>query len=82
MKQTEEKIRSIIWKACEREEKRNQIFEGEIRDIVEDLEFDSLQIINFILMIEEEFQVSFDDSEVLNEIWDFARMVQWLEALS
>ncbi len=78
MEKIEKKLREIMWKVSEDETKKQVIFEKESIDISEDLEFDSISIINFILSIEKEFGVDFDDSEIVDKIWDYRRLVEWL----
>ncbi len=78
MEQIEKRIREIMWEISGDEKKKQIIFEKESIDISEDLEFDSVSSIRFILLIEKEFGVSFDDNEIVNKVWDNRKLAEWL----
>ena len=78
MEQIEKRIREIMWEISGDEKKKQIIFEKESIDISEDLEFDSVSSIRFILRIEKEFGVSFDDNEIVNKVWDNRKLAEWL----
>ncbi|MBQ1393376.1 MAG: acyl carrier protein [Lachnospiraceae bacterium] len=78
MEKIEKRIREIMWEISGEEEKKQMIFEKETINISEDLEFDSASSIQFILRIEKEFGVSFDDSEIANKVWDSRKLAQWM----
>lgn len=69
------KIREILQKYSEKE-----VGDGDI-SLIEDLEFDSLQLIEALTEIEEVFRISFEDGEILLDMVDHSEeMIQYVES--
>lgn len=69
------KIREILQKYSEKE-----VGDGDI-SLIEDLEFDSLQLIEALTEIEEVFRISFEDGEILLDMVDhLEEMIQYVES--
>lgn len=76
----ENKIRNILIELVSEDDRKVIIArEKEIPDFVEDLDFDSLMIISFIAMVEEEFGVSFEHENTVDIVWDFEVLKEWLK---
>ncbi|OIK06814.1 phosphopantetheine-binding protein [Bacillus sp. MUM 13] len=67
---TEQKIIEIL---AEEMEKNSVSYEKDINiesDLTEDLSFDSIMILQFVLRLEEEFNIEIDDEQLNNEIFE------------
>lgn len=75
MEDVRTKIREILQKYSEKE-----VGDGDI-SLIEDLEFDSLQLIEALTEIEEVFRISFEDGEILLDMVDHSEeMIQYVES--
>jgi acyl carrier protein len=81
----QEKIKTEIKKIIIKNTRRN-VLEEDIIDttlLIEDLEFDSINIISLIVDIEECFNVEFDDANLLiTNINQFDKLVNYVEKLN
>ena len=78
MQEIDRKLREILYKVADDENKRQFIEEKEKPDLLKDLAFDSVDIIEWMVYVEEEFGISFEDSEAVELIWDFEKLKQWI----
>lgn len=81
MEEIDKKLREILWEVSGDESKRNLIFKKDKPDLMKDLEFDSVAIVEYMVCVEEEFGVSFDNSDSVDIIWDFGRLLEWIHTL-
>lgn len=80
MEEIDSRIRKILLKLVSEDELKVSIVrKKEVPDFVDDLDFDSIMIITFIVMIEEEFGVSFEQENVIDIVWDFEELKRWLQ---
>ena len=76
MEEVQETLKEILQKYTEKEILNENI------SLIEDLEFDSLQLVAVLAEIEESFQISFDEGEkLLDMVDDLKEMVQYIEGL-
>lgn len=76
MEEVQETLKEILQKYTEKEILNENI------SLIEDLEFDSLQLVAVLAEIEETFQISFDEGEkLLDMVDDLNEMVQYIEGL-
>lgn len=76
MEEVQETLKEILQKYTEKEILNENI------SLIEDLEFDSLQLVAVLAEIEETFQISFDEGEkLLDMVDDLKEMVQYIEGL-
>lgn len=76
MEEVQEILKEILQKYTEKEILNENI------SLIEDLEFDSLQLVAVLAEIEETFQISFDEGEkLLDMVDDLKEMVQYIEGL-
>ena len=78
MQEIDRKLREILYKVADDGTKRQLIEEKEQPDILKDLEFDSVAIIEWMICIEEEFKLSFEDSDAVDLIWNFEKLKEWI----
>ena len=76
MEEVQETLKEILQKYTEKEILNENI------SLIEDLEFDSLQLVAVLAEIEETFQISFYEGEkLLDMVDDLKEMVQYIEGL-
>lgn len=75
---TKDKVKEIIGNVLENKDIIDNI--GDHTNLIEELGFDSLQTINFILMLEDEFDIEIDFEEIEFDMFlDFEKLIQYLE---
>lgn len=76
MTDVQTEIKEIIQKYTEKDLK-----DGDI-SLIEDLEFDSLQLVEVLAEIEERFQISFEESEKMLDLVDhLEQLINYVEEL-
>ncbi len=68
------KLNNIIYRSCD--------YEGELKgkSFTEDLDLDSVSLMQFIVEVEEEFEISLDESENLLELVDnYDNLLEYLQ---
>ena len=78
MEEIDRRLREILYKVAEDETKRQLIKEKEQPDLLKDLAFDSVAIIEWMVCIEEEFKLSFEESDAVDLIWNFGNLKEWI----
>lgn len=80
MNEIELRLREILKNIVSDDEERVQIINDKNNiNLVEDLEFDSIMILEYIVRVEDEFHVTLEDEEDMVEIiWDYGRLLEWL----
>ena len=73
-------IREILISIVDDVEKREKIHSGDNIDIVEDLKFDSLDIMTFVVKISEEFDIQIQDYEdFIENLYKLDSLSLWIE---
>lgn len=73
-------IREILLSIVEDDEKRKKILSCDNIDIVEDLKFDSLDIMTFVVKISEEFDIQIQDYEdFIENLYELDSLSIWIE---
>ena len=73
-------IREILISIVDDAEKREKIHSGDNIDIVEDLKFDSLDIMTFVVKISEEFDIQIQDYEdFIENLYELDSLSLWIE---
>ncbi|MEE1516741.1 MAG: phosphopantetheine-binding protein [Lachnospiraceae bacterium] len=73
-------IREILLSIVEDDEKREKILSCDNIDIVEDLKFDSLDIMTFVVKISEEFDIQIQDYEdFIENLYELDSLSLWIE---
>ncbi len=73
-------IREILLSIVEDDEKREKILSCDNIDIVEDLKFDSLDIMTFVVKISEEFDIQIQDYEdFIENLYELDSLSIWIE---
>lgn len=73
-------IREILLSIVEDDEKREKILSCDNIDIVEDLKFDSLDIMTFVVKISEEFDIQIQDYEdFIENLYKLDSLSLWIE---
>ena len=73
-------IREILLSIVEDDEKREKILSCVNIDIVEDLKFDSLDIMTFVVKISEEFDIQIQDYEdFIENLYELDSLSIWIE---
>lgn len=76
MKDVREKITDIVGKYTEEEIRMEQV------SLIDDLKMDSLQLVEVLAELEQEFDISFEEGEKLLELVDdLEEMIQYVEQL-
>ena len=76
MKDVREKITDIVGKYTEEEIRMEQV------SLIDDLKMDSLQLVEVLAGLEQEFDISFEEGEKLLELVDdLEKMIQYVEQL-
>lgn len=76
MKEVREKITDIVGKYTEEEIRMEQV------SLIDDLKMDSLQLVEVLAELEQEFDISFEEGEKLLELVDdLEKMIQYVEQL-
>lgn len=80
MNEIELQLREILKNIVSDDEERVQIINNKDNiNLAEDLEFDSIMILEYIVRVEDEFHVTLEDEEDMVEIiWDYGRLLEWL----
>lgn len=80
MNEIELRLRKILKNIVSDDEERVQIINNKDNiNLAEDLEFDSIMILEYIVRVEDEFHVTLEDEEDMVEIiWDYGRLLEWL----
>lgn len=80
MDEIELRLREILKNIVSDDEEKIQLINNkENINLVQDLEFDSIMILEYIVKVEDEFHVTLEDEEDMVEIiWDYGRLLQWL----
>lgn len=80
MDEIELRLREILKNIVSDDEEKIQLIKNkENINLVQDLEFDSIMILEYIVKVEDEFHVTLEDEEDMVEIiWDYGRLLQWL----
>ncbi len=80
MNEIELRLREILKNIVSDDEERVQIINNKDNiNLAEDLEFDSIMILEYIVRVEDEFHVTLEDEEDMVEIiWDYGRLLEWL----
>ena len=80
MNEIELRLREILRNIVSDDEERVQIINNKDNiNLAEDLEFDSIMILEYIVRVEDEFHVTLEDEEDMVEIiWDYGRLLEWL----
>lgn len=80
MDEIELRLREILKNIVSDDEEKIQLIKNKDNiNLVQDLEFDSIMILEYIVKVEDEFHVTLEDEEDMVEIiWDYGRLLQWL----
>lgn len=74
-KKIEEKINAIIYNVSG---KNNIIFDDDI-NLIDDLSFDSLMIMELVMEIEDEFKITFDDSMFnISSLSSYSKILEYI----
>ena len=77
---TKKKIREILVSIVEENDKKEKIISCENIDIVEDLEFDSLDIMSFVMKISEEFGIQIQEYEdFIENMYELTKLSLWID---
>lgn len=74
------RIKDILLSIVEEDEKRERILSNDNIDIIEDLKFDSLDIMTFVVKISEEFDIQIQDYEdFIGNLYKVNGLISWIE---
>ena len=77
---TKKKIREILVSIVEENDKKEKIISCENIDRVEDLEFDSLDIMSFVMKISEEFGIQIQEYEdFIENMYELTKLSLWID---
>ena len=77
---TKKKIREILVSIVEENDKKEKIISCENIDILEDLEFDSLDIMSFVVKISEEFGIQIQEYEdFIENMYELTKLSLWID---
>lgn len=81
MERTEEIVKDILVKMfCDDVEKQQIIYNCDNPDLIKDLKFDSILVLEFIVELEERFGVSLEsEEEMLDVVWNYKELIEWLK---
>ncbi len=81
MDNMEKRIREILLGMVDDDKRKELISNYDDFDIIEDLEFDSLDIMNFIMNICDEFDMEIDNGEdFIESVYKLRSLLDWLKA--
>ena len=77
---TEKIIRRILVSIVKGEEKKDKVVDCDDLNILEDLEFDSLDIMDYIVKISDEFDIIIEDhEEFIENLYELKKLVSWID---
>lgn len=78
VKEIDKVLRDILWKVADDESKKQIIYETYRPDLIEDLEFKDIDLVEFMADVEKIFGVSFVEKNSMEIIWDYGRLLEWI----
>lgn len=76
----EMRLREILKELVSDSEEKLQVINSKDNiNLVQDLEFDSIMILEYVVKVEGEFHVTLEyEEDMLELIWDYERLLRWL----